>query len=128
MTKLRSCSRTNPTFPPLRTLSRLAKLADTLLGLGVPIVLIKLGDQGLYLRTSEDVSRLSNRAAWRDFDWKAWRNRELLAPCFDVEVVGTTGAGDCTIAGFLMAMLQGQRPEAAIRSAAIGRRPLRSER
>jgi sugar/nucleoside kinase (ribokinase family) len=101
--------------------SRLAKLADQLLDLGVPIVVIKLGDQGLYLRTSEHTCRLSGRAAWHEFDWQAWRNRELLAPCFDVKVVGTTGAGDCTIAGFLMALLQGQGPEAAIRSAtAVG--------
>ena len=94
--------------------SHLTKLANQLLEFGVPIVLIKLGDQGLYLRTSENVSVLSSRAAWRDFDWRAWRDRELLAPCFDVEVVGTTGAGDCTIAGFLMAMLRGYSPEAAI--------------
>lgn len=108
-------------FSGVADVSLLAKLADELLGLGVPIVVIKLGDQGLYLRTSDHMSRLSSRAAWRNFDWQAWRNRELLAPCFDVEVVGTTGAGDCTIAGLLMAMLQGQRPEAAIRSAvAVG--------
>ena len=107
--------------------ARLANLSDTLLGLDVPIVLIKLGDQGLYLRTGDDVTWLSNRAAWRDFNWPAWKNRELLAPCFDVEVVGTTGAGDCTIAGFLMAMLQGQGPEAAIRTAAsVGARCVQS--
>jgi sugar/nucleoside kinase (ribokinase family) len=101
--------------------ARLAKLAEELLDLGVPIVVIKLGDQGLYLRTGEHTSRLSGRAAWREFDWSAWRNRELLAPCFDVEVSGTTGAGDCTIAGFLMALLQDEGPETAIRYAtAVG--------
>ena len=36
--------------------ARLANVADKLLGLDVPIVLIKLGDQGLYLRTSDDVT------------------------------------------------------------------------
>jgi len=104
--------------PVVANASRLAMLADELLDLGVPIVVIKLGDQGLYLRTSDRTSGLSTRGAWREFDWQAWRNRELLAPCFEVDVVGTTGAGDCTIAGFLMAMLQGQCPETAIRRAA----------
>ena len=97
----------------------LGKLAEELLSFGVPIVVIKLGDQGLYLRTSEHTVELSHRAAWRGFDWQAWRNRELLAPCFNVEVVGTTGAGDCTIAGFLKAMLAGEGPEAAMRHATL---------
>lgn len=94
--------------------SRLAELADELHGFGAPIVVIKLGDQGLYLRSSEQVSILSGRTAWQNFAWQAWQNRELLAPCFDVDVVGTTGSGDCTIAGFLMALLQGNGPEAAL--------------
>jgi sugar/nucleoside kinase (ribokinase family) len=99
----------------------LAELSDELHGFGARIVVIKLGEQGLYLRTCDQVSILSERAAWHDFDWQAWRNRELLAPCFDVDVVGTTGSGDCTIAGFLMALLQGRTPEAALRSAtAVG--------
>ena len=99
----------------------LARLAEELLGLGVPIVVIKLGDQGLYLRSSDQVAQLANRAAWRTFSWLAWQNREILAPCFNVEVIGTTGSGDCTIAGFLMGLLQGYGPEAALRSAtAVG--------
>ena len=97
----------------------LGKLAEELLSFGVPIVVIKLGDQGLYLRTSDHTANLSSREAWREFDWQTWRNRELLAPCFDVEVVGTTGAGDCTIAGFLKALLEGEGPEAALRHATL---------
>jgi sugar/nucleoside kinase (ribokinase family) len=38
-----------------------------------------------------------------------------------VNVVGTTGAGDCTIAGFLAGMLKGLSLEAALRGAvAVG--------
>lgn len=106
-----------PASPPCQ----LAKIAAELHGLGTPIVVIKLGDQGLYLSTNEHVCDLSQRAAWRDFPWQAWTNRQLLAPCFVVEVVGTTGAGDCTIAGFLVALLHGSCPEEALRSAtAVG--------
>jgi hypothetical protein len=46
-----------------------------------------------------------------------WLGRELLAPAFQVSVVGTTGAGDCAIAGFLAAVLRGLGPEAALAAA-----------
>ena len=50
-----------------------------------------------------------------------WLNRELLAPCFLVDVAGTTGAGDCTIAGFLARLLAGDSPEqAATAAVAVG--------
>ncbi len=55
-------------------------LAERLLGYGCGMVVLKLGSSGLYVRSAE---------------------RELWAPCFRAEVVGTTGAGDSTIAGFL---------------------------
>lgn len=92
-------------------------LAKRLLGMGAKIVVLKLGDQGLYLRTSDTVLQLNRRSAWADFAWDAWRNRQLLAPCFSVPVVGTTGSGDCTIAGFLAGMLHGLSPEETLRGA-----------
>jgi sugar/nucleoside kinase (ribokinase family) len=99
----------------------LAELSDELHGFGVPIVVIKLGDQGLYLSTSNQLSSQYQRAAWSDFTWCDWQGRQLLAPCFDATVVGTTGSGDCTIAGFLLALLQGAGPEQALRYAtAVG--------
>jgi len=100
----------------------LERLADELIELGAPIVVIKLGDHGLYLQTSERTSQLlSVRAAWQDFDWGAWEDLRALCPCFDVDVVGTTGAGDCAITGLLMALLRGCNPEQALRSAtAVG--------
>jgi sugar/nucleoside kinase (ribokinase family) len=93
----------------------LAHLSDELLSWGAHIVGLKLGDQGFYLRTAEelDSTSLLNPADWAD--------RELLAPCFQTVVAGTTGAGDATIAGLLTALLAGTAPEAAIRSAvAVG--------
>jgi hypothetical protein len=46
-----------------------------------------------------------------------WVDRELLAPCFQVSAAGTTGAGDCTIAGFLAAVLKGLPVEETLQSA-----------
>ncbi len=47
----------------------------------------------------------------------AWLGRELLAPAYAVDLVGTTGAGDCAIAGFFAGVLRGQEPEQALTSA-----------
>jgi sugar/nucleoside kinase (ribokinase family) len=54
-------------------------------------------------------------------DLSAWANREIWAPCFQVDVVGTTGAGDATIAGFLSGLLRGMSIEQCITAAlAVG--------
>ena len=79
--------------------------------MGAAIVAIKLGDQGLYLRTSGGVTRFEGLLG---LDGEAWRDRELLSPCFaPARVAGTTGSGDCTIAGLLAALLRGEDPVAA---------------
>ena len=89
-------------------------LAGRMLDLGVAIVAIKLGAAGLYLRTTADAARLPGLNA-------AWLGRELRVPAFRVPVRGTTGAGDCTIAGFLTGLLRGLPPErAALSAAAVG--------
>jgi len=78
----------------------LSELAAGLQSWGAHIVVLKLGDQGLYAR---------------------WDGCELLAPCFEVNVAGTTGSGDCTIAGFLAAWLRGLSPEQVMTTAvAVG--------
>ncbi len=78
----------------------LSALADQLRAWGAGTVGLKLGDQGLYVRTGE---------------------RELLAPCYAVDVAGTTGAGDCTIAGFLAGWLRGLPLEQTLATAvAVG--------
>ena len=98
----------------------LADLADQLLAWGVKIVLIKLGDQGVYLRTAGRAA-LAALGRGGPADPAAWADRELRAPCFQVQVAGTTGAGDATIAGFLAALLRGMGPEDALTAAvAVG--------
>ena len=95
-------------------------ISDELIGLGVKVVLLKLGERGAYLRTagSEALGQLGRAAP---ADRAAWVDREMWAPCFDVEVIGTTGSGDATIAGFLSALLRNASPEDAMTMAvAVG--------
>lgn len=95
----------------------LAHLSDTLLEMGGTVIALKLGNQGLYLRTSTAEDRFAGLTDILDIDLDRWRGCELLVPCFETDVVGTTGAGDATVAGLLAGLLRGQSPEAAITSA-----------
>lgn len=97
----------------------LTETADELLAMGVAIVGLKLGEHGLYIRITADKARLaaSGLCAPAPDRIDNWLNRELMAPCFEVEAVGTTGAGDCTIAGFLCGMLRGLSLEETLQTA-----------
>jgi sugar/nucleoside kinase (ribokinase family) len=99
----------------------LGRVSDRLIGWGAAVVVLKLGDQGLYLKTTGDPNRLRAMGKAGPRDLQAWRGREILAPCFETRVVGTTGAGDATIAGFLAGLLEGLAPEDTVTSAvAVG--------
>ncbi len=92
----------------------LQAIAEELLELGTAIVLLKLGNAGLYLRTTSKGRRLANAGRLLASLPDSWLGRELLTPCFQVTVAGTTGAGDCTIAGLLASLHQGASPEQAL--------------
>jgi sugar/nucleoside kinase (ribokinase family) len=103
----------------------LHEVTEKILGLGVAVAGIKLGEQGLYLRTASakrfnPVSNaVTNVNVWVNPD--VWADRELWSPIFQVDVKGTVGAGDSTIAGFLSALLKGSSPEDALNMAcAVG--------
>lgn len=119
--------------------SVLNELSDELLSMGVAIVVIKLGEEGLYLRTTNDRARLlqiGSRGSMGGRDSKGsrgnkgskdrdhssfcqWRSLERLRPCFMAEVVGTTGSGDSAIAGFLSALCEDDPdPDLALKNAA----------
>lgn len=66
----------------------LRAISDRLLRFDVYAVGLKMGDRGLYFRATPN-NKLDSREHW--------------IPCFEVDVAGTTGAGDCAIAGFLAA-------------------------
>jgi sugar/nucleoside kinase (ribokinase family) len=93
--------------------SLLHDLGDELLDMGVRLAVIKLGERGLYLPTAgQKVLEKMGRARPATLD--AWAEKEFWAPCFRAHVVGTTGSGDATIAGFLSALLRNLNPEEAV--------------
>jgi sugar/nucleoside kinase (ribokinase family) len=80
------------------------RTAQQIIDLGVPVVVIKLGEHGLYLRTAATVPG-------RD---ASWNNVSRFESRFAVNQAGTTGAGDCAIAGFLSSYINGTSAEDAI--------------
>lgn len=104
-------------FPEAVSADYLHELSDQLLDLGVKIVMIKLGQRGVYLRTAPTPNWRKGGRALEGFD-QSWHDRELWAPAFAVTVQGTTGAGDTAIAGFLSSLLRGSSPETALQMAA----------
>jgi sugar/nucleoside kinase (ribokinase family) len=98
----------------------ISELGQVLLDMGTKIVVLKIGDRGLYLRTA-NAAILARMGSSSIVDVVAWSDRELWAPCFATQVAGTTGSGDTTIAGFLMGLLRGMAPEETLQAAcAVG--------
>lgn len=86
----------------------LRQLADSCLGMGTSVVVVKCGHAGAYLRTSS----LKERAAARTAAPELWQEREIYEPsCRVASIASATGAGDSAIAGFLAAFLKGEPPE-----------------
>ncbi|HZH98006.1 MAG TPA: carbohydrate kinase family protein [Fimbriimonadaceae bacterium] len=85
------------------------RLAETCLDWGAGLVCIKMGEAGIFLRSRS--ARFSSE----------WNRVELRHPCFEVEVAGTTGSGDATIAGLILGILRGLTPlETARAACAVG--------
>lgn len=95
----------------------LSSMSEELLEMGASIVGIKLGEHGLYIRSSPEAARIQWVERFHSTHANKWVNRELLSPCFRVDVRGTTGAGDCTIAGFIAGIVNGHTPEEVIKLA-----------
>jgi sugar/nucleoside kinase (ribokinase family) len=91
----------------------LDQLSQTLIEMGAGVVVIKLGEQGLFLRTAKQVEALEGIIK-KNAALPKWSQRQLLAPCFRADVIGTTGSGDCAIAGFLAGVLDGADPIGAL--------------
>ena len=105
---------------PLVTPALLSDISQDLLDMGARVVGIKLGYRGFYLRTAaEGAIQATGRAC--PSHPAAWADKELWAPCFQANLVGTAGSGDSTIAGFLSALLRDMSAEeAATAAVAVG--------
>ncbi len=89
--------------------------------MGAKIVGLKLGSRGMYLRTGRAGCHRDRSGGPGLSNPDAWAGVELWAPCFKVDVAGTTGSGDATIAGFLAGLLRGLPVEEALTMAvAVG--------
>ncbi|MDW8072519.1 MAG: carbohydrate kinase family protein [Anaerolineae bacterium] len=90
---------------PLITPELLSDLSQELLDWGGKIIGFKLGYRGFYVRTA-DQATLATLGHACPSNLSAWANQEMWTACFRVQVVGTAGSGDSTIAGFLAALLR----------------------
>jgi len=98
----------------------LTEVSNELLAMGAKMVVLKLGGQGLYLHVA-GLDALHNFGQACPSELTAWANYERWSPCFKVDMVGTTGSGDATIAGFLAALLRDLPPDKALAAAlAVG--------
>ena len=98
----------------------LSDVAREILEMGAKIAVLKLGENGLYLRTAK-LSAIQALGRALPPDAQSWADREIWAPCFRVDAAGTTGCGDATIAGFLAGLLRGLSPIKALTAAvAVG--------
>jgi sugar/nucleoside kinase (ribokinase family) len=105
---------------PQTTPGLLEDLCGELMQMGVGIVVVKMGNRGVYVRTASE-NRLGAAGRSRPEAGSGWAGRERWIPCFKVGVVGTTGSGDSTIAGFLAGLLRRTSLEEALRMAvAVG--------
>ena len=86
-------------------------LAEQCLSLGCRAVLIKCGVSGMYYKTA-DREKMTGVGANLELDADLWAGREGIQPCFKADqVLSGTGAGDTSIAAFLMAAAEGKSVE-----------------
>ena len=95
------------------------RLAERTLTLGVKVLMIKAGHRGAYIRTG-DTETLNAKM----FNTN-WSRRKLWVEAYPVDASrfkNACGAGDCAVAGFLTALLNGLEIEKAARYAMLAGR------
>lgn len=100
-------------FVKTADLTILPRLGQTLIDMGVKVLVIKCGSKGYYLKTAgeDSISKIG-------LDSSSFANRELFEETFHVEnIKSTTGAGDVSIAAFLASIIRGYGIEDCAREA-----------
>ena len=87
-----------------------APLAERCLAMGAKAVLIKCGTAGMYYRTAP-FAGMQTVGYRLGLDAELWADARGVQPCFRADqVLSGTGAGDTSIAAFLMAAVEGKAP------------------
>ena len=95
----------------------LEDLTQRLLEMGCAVAGLKLGHRGLFMQTTSDPQRLAPLRKLLPQTFDSWIGQQAATPCYQVEVAGTTGCGDCTIAGFIAGLVHGLSLEETLRTA-----------
>ena len=94
----------------LNMLQDVKPLAEKCLALGCKAVLIKCGISGMYYKTS-DKATMETVGSRLELNADSWADQEGIQPCFKADqVLSGTGAGDTSIAAFLLAAAEGKNP------------------
>lgn len=93
-------------------------LADRCLAMGCKVVLIKCGTSGMFYCTGneESIKAVGHRL---ELNSELWAEKTGIQPCFKADqVLSGTGAGDTSIAAFLLSVMQGKAPKDCVALAA----------
>ena len=102
-------------------IDEIREIGETFVQYGAKIVIIKIGERGIYLKSSDE-KEISSIGIFNNKLKEEWSNREILSPAFKAEkIASATGAGDSAIGGFLAAIVKGKTPEESLKIAsAVG--------
>lgn len=94
-----------------------APLAYKCLELGAKVLLVKCGAKGMYLRTADNDSLKDIGDVVKNSD--SWANLNIFEKSYvPTRVLSGTGAGDTSIAAFLVSILNGESPRMCLHLAA----------
>lgn len=100
------------------TLEEVKPLAERAVSMGAKVILIKCGAPGIYYRTAEkeQMEPVCNRLG---LDLNEWASKEGFERSFvPDQILSGTGAGDTSIAAFLVSALEGYSLQEAVQMAA----------